>query len=260
MTAPEPDRKPRTRGAGPPAAWDLAIVVDGEPPASGWRHLLTPSAIVIAADGGARYAFGEGVSVTDVVGDLDSLTPTEVDALAHSGSRIHRFDADKDYTDFELAARLVHDGHGTPGTPLLVVGGAGGRLDHALGNIAVLGSDELTPFPVTALLGEAVVRVATPAHPVTVHGGPDRLVSLVPAGGPVSGVTTSGLRYELAGETMGASRARGISNVVERPPATVATGAGALLVIEPGTTGRLIRRHDPTVTTRSTRTERARTP
>lgn len=222
--------------------WDLVIVVDGASPVPGWKALVAPTATVIAADGGARHARNEAVTVTDLVGDLDSLTPAEVDWFTRGGTRVHRFDVDKDFTDFELAARLVrHRAH--PGVEdVLVVGGAGGRLDHALGNIAVLGGDDLAAFSVTALLGDAVTTVASSTHPVSVGDRAGQVVSLVPVGTHARGVTTQGMRFELHDEALDVRRTRGLSNVVAAPPASVTLDEGRLLVIEPDAVSRLI--HD----------------
>jgi thiamine pyrophosphokinase len=57
-------------------------------------------------------------------------------------------------------------------------------------------------------------------------------VSLLPFGGRVDGVTTSGLRYPLADEPLEVGPARGLSNVREHERAAVSLRAGRLLVVE----------------------------
>lgn len=217
--------------------WRLVIVIDGDPPASGWGALVGPDATVIAADGGARHANAEGIRVTELIGDLDSLGGDEIDALIRGGTTVHRFDPAKDFTDFELAAQLadraVHDSAIESDPRVLVVGGTGGRLDHELGNIAVLGGADLARFEVTALMGESVVHVATPDRGAYVVGDRGTLVSLVPVGGPALGVRTTGLRFRLDGDDLCAGATRGISNVVEADDAHVSVAGGSLLVIEP---------------------------
>lgn len=211
---------------------------------------MDPAATVIAADGGARHAAREHVRVTDVVGDLDTLTPDEVDDFARVGARIHRFDPVKDFTDFELAAQLATAGvTGRRDDPakacprLLVVGGEGGRLDHAVGNLMVLTGDDLAPFAVTALVGRAVVQTARVGSSIQPVGQVGDLVSLVPMGGPVHGVRTEGLRYELRGDELSSGRTRGVSNVIVAPRASVCVGSGVLAVIEPDAVAGLIDRY-----------------
>ncbi|MBA3235119.1 MAG: hypothetical protein H0T59_03870, partial [Chloroflexi bacterium] len=57
-------------------------------------------------------------------------------------------------------------------------------------------------------------------------------VSLLPVGGPADVVTTSGLVYPLAAESLLPGTARGLSNVRAGPGASVTVGRGQLLVIE----------------------------
>jgi hypothetical protein len=58
------------------------------------------------------------------------------------------------------------------------------------------------------------------------------LVSLLPLGDGVVGVTTRGLRYPLADEPLPAGPARGLSNVRDREDAAVTVQAGLLLIVE----------------------------
>jgi thiamine pyrophosphokinase len=71
----------------------------------------------------------------------------------------------------------------------------------------------------------AVVR-----HDLTGRAG--GVVSLLPFGERVEGITTSGLRYPLRDEPLEAGPARGLSNVRERSDAWVEVRRGRLLVVE----------------------------
>jgi thiamine pyrophosphokinase len=51
-------------------------------------------------------------------------------------------------------------------------------------------------------------------------------------GGDAAGVTTTGLRFPLASETLRMGSSRGLSNVVETAPASVRLLEGTLLVVE----------------------------
>ncbi len=232
--------KPPIREPDTEANFASVIVVDGDPPRRGWGRLVAPGALVIAADGGALHALAEGVPVTEVVGDLDSLTDAEVAALDRAGTRVHRHPRDKESTDIELAARLTRTRAGDDFGDLLVVGGHGGRLDHALANIGVLAGPELADFRTTALLGDAVVRVAAPDQSVVVDGPPGEVVSLIPVDDQATGVATRGMRFELHHETLVPRRTRGISNRLAAPPATVSVESGRVLVIQPDAVPRLL--------------------
>ena len=59
-------------------------------------------------------------------------------------------------------------------------------------------------------------------------------MSLLPLHGAAEGVTTQGLVYPLAGETLAEGSSRGISNLFETPAASVALEHGILAVVRPG--------------------------
>ncbi|MEZ5208287.1 MAG: hypothetical protein R2690_15250 [Acidimicrobiales bacterium] len=64
-------------------------------------------------------------------------------------------------------------------------------------------------------------------------GEPGEVVSLLAVGGPAR-VRTSGLRYALHGEVLHPGSARGMSNVLIEPAASIALDDGVLLAIRPG--------------------------
>ena len=78
---------------------------------------------------------------------------------------------------------------------MIVVGGAGGRIDHFLANAALLASPEYADLDLTWLPGTAVIHVVRDR--IELSGSPGDLVSLLPYGGPARGVTTDGLRWPL---------------------------------------------------------------
>ena len=71
-----------------------------------------------------------------------------------------------------------------------------------------------------------------PASSASLPGPPGDLVSLLPLGDGVEGVTTDGLAYPLADEPLAAGPARGLSNVRSAPDAAVVVRRGLLLVVE----------------------------
>ena len=68
--------------------------------------------------------------------------------------------------------------------------------------------------------GEAVIR-----------GEDGDIVSLIPLGGRVDGITTAGLEYPLADESLYVGPARGVSNVLTGPIAHITVRKGMLLVV-----------------------------
>ena len=124
-------------------------------------------------------------------------------------------------------------------TRIVVLGGLGGaRLDHALANVGLLADPALRDIPTILLHPRARVSLISAPGPDgrpvrrPLPGPIDGLVSLLPQGDGVVGVTTFGLAYPLADEPLPAGPARGLSNVRVAADAWVEVRAGRLLVVE----------------------------
>jgi thiamine pyrophosphokinase len=180
-------------------------------------------ATVIAADGGAELAS----RVDLAVGDFDSISAERLAAI----ERVERHPAAKDASDLELALdaalRLEPE-------RILVVGSAGGRLDHLLGGLLLLASDRFAGVQVDAQLGPAAVHVIRRAR--LLAGDAGELISLFTVNGPAFGVVTDGLVYPLRGETLEPGSSRGLSNVFAGAEARVRLERGVLLAVRPSGT------------------------
>ncbi len=203
-----------------------AVIVANAPGVE-WPALaaLLPGALVVAADGGARAFLGRERAPDVIVGDGDSLGPEELAALAAAGARVVAHPRDKDETDLELALAWVV-AHGV--TECDVVGALGGRWDHSLANVLVCAGERFAA---------CCIRVHAPGETlylvrgaVTLDESRGTTVSLIPLTAVVTGVTTRGLRYELAAATLYRDQGRGLSNVLLAPPASVTLEHGVLLV------------------------------
>jgi thiamine pyrophosphokinase len=196
-------------------------------------HGMPGDAWVVAADSGLDRARTLGLCVHHVVGDMDSVSP-EALAAATAAGIAHRHPESKDATDLDLAIDAALAAR--PGR-IVVIGSAGGRLDHLLALVGVLIGPRLAGVAVEAALGPArliVVRGGGQAH---LPGEPGDLVTLLPAGGPVLGVTTHGLLYPLDDEDLPVGTSRGVSNEVRSVPASVHVRAGVLVAVLPGERG-----------------------
>jgi thiamine pyrophosphokinase len=218
----------------------VVVVANGDPLDPRLVAHVPTGALVVAADGGARLARRAGLRVAHVVGDFDSLEATDRRELELEGAELHPYPADKDFTDLELAIDLAHSIAATARAPrrLLVLGGAGGRLDHFVANVALLAAPVwLEAEPVVAVeawLGTARLTVAIGGAPaLPVPGAVGSLVSLLPQHGPATGVVTEGLRFPLRHETLRPGSSRGVSNVVAGPGSSVSVEQGVLLVVQP---------------------------
>jgi thiamine pyrophosphokinase len=183
---------------------------------------------VIAADSGVELALQLGLPIGVVIGDLDSASPESLAEAERLGARIERHPEDKDLTDLELALDLACE-HGA--REIVLVGGGGGRTSHLLGNAELLGSDKYAQVAIRWLLPRTEVQIARPGRPITVTGRPEELVSLIPVGGGVAGITTAGLRWPLHEDMLAAGSTRGISNRLLAEIAEVTITGGTVLVV-----------------------------
>lgn len=190
---------------------------------------LPRDAIVVAADEGIDRANALGLTVHVAVGDFDSVSPAALAAAEAAGARIERHPEAKDATDLELALDAALR---LGAQRVLVLGGDGGRVDHLLAALLLLGSDRYADVQLDALLGPAALHVVRRER--TLGGTRGELISLLPLHGAAVGVRTSGLRYPLAGETLPPGTSRGVSNVFEAEEATISLDAGVLLALRPG--------------------------
>jgi thiamine pyrophosphokinase len=205
----------------------------GEPP-SGLSP--QPGDTVIAADLGARHARAWGWPVHLLIGDLDSLDATEVERLRGAGVAVVTAPVAKDETDLELALDRALE---TDPESVVIASALGGRTDHLLANVLLLARPDLRGRDVLIADGPETVRLlwgangegqaATPTA-LEVLGAPGDLLSLLPLGGDARGVSTEGLLYPLANETLHMGRGRGASNVLLGPVARVTLRGGMLLV------------------------------
>ena len=212
----------------------VLVFAGGDPPPASVLDDLPTDAYVIAADSGFDHARRLGIEVDVLVGDLDSISP---EGLDHAGV-IEKHPSDKDATDLAIALdAAVREGAAS----VFVVGGGGGRIDHFLANAALLASAEYQVLSLTWLPGTAAISVVRDR--IELSGSPGDLVSLLPYGGGVGGVTTTGLRWPLHEADLAAGTSRGVSNQMIDRTATVELKQGTLLVVRP---------HDPSATASST--------
>jgi thiamine pyrophosphokinase len=218
------------------------VLADGAAPTraaldTAWPGWDSGVGYVVAADGGARHATALGLRLDLWVGDGDSIDPGDLAGLAAAGVRIERVPEEKDASDAELAILAATD---AGADEITILGGLGGvRTDHALMNVALLEHAALGSLARGArMYDERAARLTwlhggnrTPAS-ASLQGHVDDLVTLVPFGGPVLGVTTSGLRYPLAAAVLAQGSSRGLSNLRTSPQASVSIQSGSLLVIE----------------------------
>lgn len=203
----------------------VLIFAGGDSPVEALAEELPEADLTIAADSGYDLAVEAGFSVDVLVGDMDSIATQVIPRHVI----VERHSTDKDATDLELAlARVIDD---RP-QRIVVVGGTGGRFDHELAAATLLCSDRWNRVDeidwVTDRGWSHVIRSRR-----VIHGDVGATISLIPMGGPVTGVHTKGLRWDLRDATMFPGTTWGVSNEFTGPVADIRLGSGCLLAVVP---------------------------
>jgi thiamine pyrophosphokinase len=191
-----------------------------------------PPPWLIAADGGAARVLEAGLEPDIVVGDFDSLAPAERARLEALGVSLREADRDKDESDMELCLLTALEA----GVRRIIVLGALGvvRPEHTVANLLLLADPRLDGLEVVvAGRGSRCWRIGNGdgAGETRIEGTARDYVSLFPLGGPVDGVTTSGLRFPLADATLPPGPSLGLSNELLGTEAQVTTRRGCLLIV-----------------------------
>ena len=210
-----------------PVVWVLASSPTW--PVRGSVEWLPAPQKIVAADGGTTLAAALGVVPDLIIGDLDSSELALVERFVQQGAEIATYEhTTKLETDTELAALAAL--RWDPAS-IYVLGGTGGRLDHALANVLMLTHPDLAGRDVRIIEGQQAIFLGKPGRWNELRGTPGDTVSLLPLGTEVAGVRTEGLEYPLSGETLLPGRGRGVSNMLKVPQGRVWLDSGPLLIV-----------------------------
>lgn len=181
---------------------------------------------LVAVDGGLRHLIQLGLTPQLLIGDLDSVSPKELDSCMDWGVEILRFPPEKDQTDLELA---ILDALQRGFTDIVITCAVGDRLDHTLGNLSLLGLPELKGTHTRISHGLTTIYLVNERIDLPTY--PGALISLLPWGETVQGVTTTGLRYALTDATLYPWKSRGLSNVANANQVSVTVESGQLFLL-----------------------------
>jgi thiamine pyrophosphokinase len=210
------------------------IVAAGPPPDRAvldrsWPAWADGAGLVIGADGGAAIARWLGLPLDLAVGDFDSIDQGGLETLRDAGVPVEVAPTAKDESDTELAVRAAL---ARGADRITIVGGLGGRPDHLVANLGLLALPELAAVDVVLVDDRTRISLVRGPGGRQLDGRAGDLVSLLPLGPGVQGVTTSGLTWALRDEGLPIGPSRGLSNVRADRAASVTVRAGLLLVVE----------------------------
>lgn len=205
----------------------IIIFTNGElPDLDKVRAILRDDDYIICADGGTRHASSLELKPALVIGDMDSAFSGYLQSLQSDGVLIELYPRDKNETDLELAIRRAIE---LAPEEIVIAAALGGRMDHALANIALLSDLRLAAFDIR--LDDGVEEIFFCRDQVQVEGRGGDSVSLIPWGGAVTGIQTENLKWFLENETLHPEKTRGISNEMTGDSATIKISSGLLLIV-----------------------------
>jgi thiamine pyrophosphokinase len=203
----------------------VLIFAGGDAPTASLSEEMPEADLVIAADSGYDHAVKAGYVVDVLVGDMDSIQTDVIPGHVI----VERHPADKDATDLDLALTRVLEERPER---IVIVGGAGGRVEHELATAALLCSDRWAEVDEIDWVTDRAWAHVIRRHRL-IHGDPGGVLSLIPMGGAVTGISTRGLRWDLTDATMVAGTTWGVSNEFAGPVADIRVGSGCLLAVVP---------------------------
>ncbi|HJQ29966.1 MAG TPA: thiamine diphosphokinase [Rubrobacter sp.] len=205
-----------------------AIFLNGAPDSPGLLQEVAKRAdLVLAADGGARYALDAGIVPDLVVGDMDSLGEDLAREVEERGASLERHPVRKDKMDGHLAVLAARE-RGVREADLLCAAGGGFGALFAVPHILLAAERTGLRSTVVADWGRMLV---VEAGVRTMEGAPHDSVSIFPLSGPASGVTLEGFVYPLEDARLEPGDTLGFHNELIGREARISVREGALLVV-----------------------------
>ena len=205
-----------------------AIFLNGSPDSSDLlRRVAGLADLIVAADGGARYALEAGVVPDLVVGDMDSLGEDLAREVERRGAYLERHPVRKDKMDGQLAVLAARERGATVADLLCAVGG---RLGALFAVPQILLAAERIGLRSTVVADRGRIFVIE-AGSRTVQGDPQDSVSIFPLSGPATGVTLESMEYPLENASLEPGDTLGFHNELIGRKASVSVEEGALLVV-----------------------------
>ena len=185
---------------------------------------------IIAVDRGLETLYQLQMIPNHVVGDFDSVSP-EILTFYKNQPRIifHKFNAEKDNTDTDIALKLAIQ---LKSSKITILGALGKRMDHALANIHILKDALETNIPCQIIDEHNQIYLINKEMTLEKDKVYGKYVSLIPLTSTVEGLTLAGFKYPLNEYTLPIGTSLGISNEIIEDRAYIKMKKGILIAIE----------------------------
>jgi thiamine pyrophosphokinase len=206
-----------------------AIFLNGSPDSKRLIQAVAGRAdLVVAADGGARYAMDAGIIPDLIVGDMDSLGEDLARKAESRGASLERHPVRKDKMDGHLAVLAARKRGATAADFVCAAGGKPGAV-FAVPHILLTAEQVGLISTVVTDWGRMFVLEAGSR---AVEGTSGDNVSIFPFSGQATGVTLEGMAYPLTNASLQPGDTLGFHNELIGRKATVSVESGTLLVVQ----------------------------
>jgi len=191
--------------------------------------IIEKTGLIVAADGGAVHCASLGLLPHVVLGDFDSIPADLLESYQQKGVELHRHPVHKDRTDLELALDLAMS---KGARRVVLLGVLGGRWDMSMANMLLAAQEKYRDIFVSLVDNDCLIRILHHGREHVLNKRHGIIVSLLPLGGEVSGITLTGFRYPLVEQSIPFGSSHGVSNVLLEEYASVYHRAGVLLCVQ----------------------------
>ncbi|MEO1815599.1 MAG: thiamine diphosphokinase [Acetobacterium sp.] len=181
---------------------------------------------LVCADGGANHARDLNLKPDIIIGDMDSITAETMTFF--ESIEFETYPSKKDQTDTELAiTHAIKIG----ADKVIILGGLGSRMDHSLGNIYLL--KRFLDAGIEAEMVNENNHIRLIGKTTEFNFPIGTIISLLPIGGEVEGLTITGFEYPITEGQMTIDKPYGISNVTNENTQCITFKKGMLLMVIP---------------------------
>lgn len=206
---------------------NVVIVTGGSEPS---KRLLLNSIkkgdYVIGVDKGCNALCKYKIKPSLILGDFDSIDPNVLQEYKSEEVKLIKFNAEKDYTDTDLAYEKAKE---VNPSKIIILGATGSRMDHFLGNIGILLKSVKEGYNVEILDDNNRMFIVNKKS--TFSGNYGDTISFHAVSDVVTNFNISGGKYDLANYDMTLFEPRAVCNEFLNSDITITFDSGMILVI-----------------------------
>ncbi len=201
------------------------LVASGDLDLEVLKEYSSVSNFIVAIDGGINHCFEANIRPDLVIGDLDSISPSNKGKLEKENIEVLIYPEEKDATDLEIAVDYSIDQNFTK---TIILGSTGSRLDHSLAAIGLLDKFYKKDMEAYIVNKKNICFLLSGERNVS---NIKKYVSLIPMERKGMLVTLEGFKYPLKDDFIEFSSTRCISNEILGDSASIKIKNGLALVI-----------------------------